>query len=184
MISVNLVQKMLNKNQIVPRNVFLTFTFGYKFESFSNSKSVMKKLFVFFAFTLVVGLTSAAAQSCSGAKAASATGKSCCANKAAKAAMGDASIEKRANEDGTVSYVRKEADAQGNVRFVAVSYDETANAFVNVAPATTVEKKSCASGTAGMGKACCASKSATEKACCAGKTKAASCEKKESKVEN
>jgi hypothetical protein len=127
-------------------------------------KKVLLFLFVFGAF----GISDAVAQ-CSGAKMAA--GKSCCASKAAKAATTDANIEKRSNEDGSVAYVRKEADAQGNVRFVAVTYDETANAFVNVAPV------------AATGKACCASKAEAGKSCGAAKSKA-SCEKKEAKVEN
>lgn len=132
-----------------------------------------------FAFLGVFSLTGAMAQSCGSASAAKT--KSCCAAKADKAAMGDATIEKRTNEDGTASYVRKEADAQGNVRFVAVSYDEKANAFVNVAPPATLEKKSCASATGA--KSCCSAKEASAKSCCSSKAKA-SCEKKESKVEN
>jgi hypothetical protein len=140
----------------------------------------MKKVLFFFVCMFALGLTQASAQSC-GAKTAGV--KSCCAGKAAKAAASDASIEKRANEDGSVAYVRKEADAQGNVRFVSVSFDEATSAFVNVAPAASAEKKSCASGAAAGGKACCASKAAEGKACCASKSKA-SCEKKEAKVEN
>ena len=140
--------------------------------SFTQLKisSIMKKVLFLFAFIGAFSLTGAMAQSCQGA-AKSAGVKSCCASKAAKAAMSDASIEKRADQDGTVSYVRKESDAQGNVRFVAVSYDEAANTFVNVAPVATTEKK-----------ACCAGKS-DSKACCSSKSKA-SCEKKESKTEN
>ena len=93
-----------------------------------------------------------------------------------KAASSDANIEKRMADDGTVSYVRKEADAQGNVKFVSVQFDETANAFVNVAPKTAtasdkaeMTKKSCSAseakacaGQAGASKSCCASKAAAK----------------------
>jgi hypothetical protein len=129
----------------------------------------MKKALLFFAFVFAFSLASANAQSCS---AAASSGKSCCAGKVAKAAAADPSIEKRMADDGTVAYVRKEADAQGNVKFVSVQFDETANAFVNVAPKTisaeekaactkkaaacsASEKKACAG--AGAGKACCKS---------------------------
>ncbi|MEI2765503.1 MAG: hypothetical protein V9F82_07435 [Dermatophilaceae bacterium] len=92
-----------------------------------------------------------------------------------KTAASDANIEKRMADDGTVSYVRKEADVAGNVKFVSVQFDETANAFVNVAPATATasdkavmtkkscsasETKACAGQAASGAKACCASKSA------------------------
>jgi predicted RNA binding protein with dsRBD fold (UPF0201 family) len=90
-----------------------------------------------------------------------------------KAASADASIEKRMADDGTVSYVRKEADAQGNVRFVSVQYDETANAFVNVAPKTAT-----ASDKADMTKKSC-SAATTGKACCAGKSAGKSCAKEQ-----
>lgn len=147
----------------------------------------MKKAIFFFAFTFVLGTFAANAQ-CSGASAGTAT-KSCCASKIAKAAAADPSIEKRQSDDGAVAYVRKEADAQGNVMFVSVQFDETANSFVNVAPAsastdktdmTKKTAKACAGGAAD-GKACCKSKTAEAsegKACCKGKTAAACGDKK------
>jgi len=129
----------------------------------------MKKAIFFFAFIFALGLANANAQACCASKSASS-----CASKMTKAASSDASIEKRMADDGTVSYVRKEADAEGNVKFVSVQFDETANAFVNVAPKTAtasdkavMTKKSCSAsemkacaGQAGATKACCASKSA------------------------
>ena len=149
----------------------------------------MKKAIFFFAFTFVLGAFAANAQSCAAA------GKSCCANKVAKAAAADPNIEKRMSDDGSVAYVRKEADAQGNVQFVSVKFDETANAFVNVAPqaqvtdkggltkkttscSATTETKACAGGAA-AGKACCSSAAAPSgKACCANKSAATCTEKK------
>jgi len=135
----------------------------------------MKKGIFLFAFLFAFGIAAADAQSCQ-AKAASAS-KACCM-KADKAASADASIEKRMADDGTVSYVRKESDAQGNVKFVSVKYDETSDAFVNVAPKTAsagvtsgMTKKSCAA--AGASKACCAKGAGADKACCASKAKAA-----------
>jgi hypothetical protein len=137
----------------------------------------MKKFAFLFAFVFALGITAAQAQSCHSANAG--TGKSCCASKVAKAAASDSSIEKRMADDGSVYYVRKESDQQGNVRFVSVQFDESSNAFVNVAPKsmTTEEKTSCtkkaascsasekkACAGAGAGKACCASKAAAEKA--------------------
>lgn len=134
----------------------------------------MKKGVFLFAFLFALGIAAADAQSCQG-KAASAS-KACCM-KADKAAAADASIEKRMSDDGTVAYVRKESDAQGNVKFVSVKYDETSDAFVNVAPKTVsanatsgMTKKSCA---AGASKACCAKGASAEKSCCASKAKAA-----------
>ena len=131
----------------------------------------MKKAIFFFAFTFVLGTFAANAQSC----CAKAGNKTTCAEKISKAAASDPSIEKRMSDDGSVAYVRKEADAQGNVIFASVQFDETANAFVNVAPKIQVtdkadmtkkttscsasEKKACAG--AGQGKACCANKSAS-----------------------
>ncbi|HOY06670.1 MAG TPA: hypothetical protein PLO67_14780 [Saprospiraceae bacterium] len=126
----------------------------------------MKKAIFFFAFIFALGMASANAQSCC-------AGKTACASKMSKAASSDASIEKRMADDGTVSYVRKEADAQGNVRFVSVQYDETANAFVNVAPKTAT-----ASDKADMTKKSC-SAATTGKACCAGKTAGKSCAKEQ-----
>lgn len=129
----------------------------------------MKKLFFLIAFG-IFSVAMANAQSCSGG-----ANKACCANKVAKAAAADPSIEKRTAEDGSVSYVRREADATGNVQFVSVKFDETANAFVNVAPAAvsgtekaSMTKKSCS---AGEKKACCAG--GEKKACCAGGEKKA-----------
>ena len=127
----------------------------------------MKKAIFFFAFIFALGLANANAQACCASK-------SSCANKMSMAAAADANIEKRMADNGTVSYVRKEADAQGNVKFVSVQFDETANAFVNVAPKTAtasdkaeMTKKSCSAsemkacaGQAGGTKACCASKAA------------------------
>lgn len=125
----------------------------------------MKKAIFFFAFIFALSLANANAQSCC-------AGKSACAMKMSQAAASDTNIEKRMADDGTVSYVRKEADAQGNVKFVSVQFDETANAFVNVAPKTAtasdkaeMTKKSCSAAEmkscSGSGKkACCASKAA------------------------
>lgn len=138
----------------------------------------MKKAIFFFAFFLAFGIVGANAQSCSSAAAA---GKACCANKAAKAAAADASIEKRQAEDGTVAYVRKEADAQGNVQFVSVQFDETSNAFVNVAPKSAAAntggmvKKSCSPSEA---KACAGAAAGSGKACCAKPANGAACDKK------
>ena len=129
----------------------------------------MKKAIFFFAFIFALGLANANAQSCCASKSA-------CASKMAKAAASDTNIEKRMADDGTVAYVRKEADAQGNVKFVSVQFDESANAFVNVAPKTAtasdkaeMTKKSCSAseakacaGQAGGTKACCASKAAAK----------------------
>ncbi len=137
----------------------------------------MKKVLLFLAFTFALGMTAQA--QCSGSAAAGAPVRACCANKAAKAATGDASIEKRMGDDGTVSYVRKETDGQGTVKFVSVRFDETANAFVNVAPPSAIPaaekegfvKKSCSSTAAA--KSCCAGASAAGKSCCAKKTASA-----------
>lgn len=130
----------------------------------------MKKALLLLPFFLVLGIAAVNAQACHSASA----GKSCCASKAAMAASSDATIEKRMGDDGAVSYVRKESDTQGNVKFVSVQYDETSNAFVNVAPkvvtaegSTGMVKKSCAA--AGSGKACCAGGAKEGKACCAAK---------------
>jgi hypothetical protein len=128
----------------------------------------MKKAIFFFAFTFVLGAFAANAQSCC-SKAGS------CAEKISKAAAADPSIEKRQSDDGIVAYVRKEADAQGNVKFVNVKFDEVANTFVNVAPATMVADKTemtkkSASCTSSEKKACCAGGAAQGKSCCAKKT--------------
>ncbi len=132
----------------------------------------MKKAIFFFAFTFVLGTFAANAQ-CSGASAGTGS-KSCCASKIAKAAAADPSIEKRQSDDGAVAYVRKEADAQGNVMFVSVQFDETANSFVNVAPASlTTDKTDMTKKTA---KACAGA--GEGKACCKGKTAAACGDKK------
>ena len=134
----------------------------------------MKNLILMLAFFMAAGLATASAQSCH----AGAGGKSCCAGKAASAAAADATIEKRQAEDGTMSYVRKEADQQGNVRFVSVQFDESKNAFVNVAPKVATEDakvgttKKAAACSAEEKKACAKS----GKACCAGKSASAAAE--------
>ena len=132
----------------------------------------MKKAIFFFAFIFALGLANANAQACCASKSASS-----CASKMSKAAASDANIEKRMADDGTVSYVRKEADVAGNVKFVSVQFDETANAFVNVAPATAtasdkavMTKKSCS---ASKTKACAGQAASGAKACCASKSAAA-----------
>ena len=130
----------------------------------------MKKGIFLLSFFFALGIAAANAQSCH--ESAASASKSCCASKAAKAASADLNIEKRMADDGSVSYVRKESDAQGNVKFVSVQFDETSNAFVNVAPKTVnaensgMVKKSCA---AGASKACCAGGAKEGKACCAAK---------------
>ncbi|MFN4079727.1 MAG: hypothetical protein ACK4NS_02405 [Saprospiraceae bacterium] len=141
----------------------------------------MKKLFVFLAFVLAVGISTADAQSCGQAAAA---GKSCCASKkmadlspADKAAASDPSIFKMVDNDGATFYTRKETDAAGNARFVSVQYDEATNAFVNVAPKSQkaeMTKKTATGGAAAPAKACCAggaqkaSCTPSEKKACAG----------------
>ena len=97
----------------------------------------MKKAIFFFAFTFVLGTFAANAQSC----CAKGGANKACSEKISKAASADPSIEKRQSDDGSIAYVRKEADAQGNVKFVSVQFDEVANTFVNVAPATMVADK-------------------------------------------
>ena len=128
----------------------------------------MKNAILMLAFFLATGIATANAQACQ-----MGAGKSCCANKAASAAAADPTIEKRQSDNGTMSYVRKEADPQGNVRFVSVQFDESQNAFVNVAPPKTAT----ATETAGMTKKEASACSAGEKkACCAKSGKAASAE--------
>jgi hypothetical protein len=141
----------------------------------------MKKILFLLSFVFALGMASANAQSCQSSTASA--GKSCCASKVAKAAAADPNIEKRTSDDGTVSYVRKETDTQGNVQFASVKYDETANAFVNVAPKAlsadekaTMTKKSAsctAAGAAGAKKGCCAGSAGAKKACAGEKTAAA-----------
>jgi hypothetical protein len=123
----------------------------------------MKKVFFLVLFFAALGITSASAQSCCAGKK-SAT----CASKATAAAQSDASIETRKADDGTLSYVRKEADATGTVKFVSVQFDETSNAFVNVAPKSMTETEK-----SGMTKKSCSAGAATseKKACCAGGAK-------------
>ncbi|MEO6759409.1 MAG: hypothetical protein ABIO24_08135 [Saprospiraceae bacterium] len=125
------------------------------------------------AFFLAAGIATANAQ----CHASAGAGKSCCASKAASAAAADPTIEKRQSDDGAMSYVRKEADQQGNVRFVSVQFDESQNAFVNVAPPTVAEaekagmvKKEAAACATGEKKACCAK---SGKSCSGGKSAAA-----------
>jgi hypothetical protein len=119
----------------------------------------MKKLFFLVLFFAALSITSASAQSCCAGK------KGACAMKAANAATSDASIEMRKADDGTVSYVRKESDAAGTVKFVSVQFDETSNAFVNVAPKSMSDTEK-----SGMTKKSC-SAGAEKKACCAGGAK-------------
>ena len=141
----------------------------------------MKKVFFLLSFVFALGMATANAQSCQSSASASAA-KSCCASKVAKAAAADPNIEKRTADDGTVSYVRKETDTQGNVRFASVQYDETSNAFVNVAPKAlsagdkagmTKKTAACAAGS-GEKAGCCKSKagSASAKSCAGEKTAA------------
>jgi hypothetical protein len=144
-----------------------------KFFTYKNS-SRMKKAILFFVFLFVASLATSNAQCAASAGAQ----KSCCASKVAKAASADPSIEKRMADNGAVSYVRKETDAQGNVKFVSVQFDETNNAFVNVAPKTmTADTKE-----AGMVKKSCATGSAAGKACAGGAAKAGCCKSGEAKT--
>jgi hypothetical protein len=133
----------------------------------------MKRITLFFALLVGLGLTSLQAQTC--VKSASACskksasvatgGKAHCAGSveaAAKLASLDESIETRTCEKtGSVSYVRKETNPEtGAVIFTSVEYNSEMGKFVNVSPSE--------------GKACC--KGAKAASCCSGKGKATSAE--------
>ncbi len=132
----------------------------------------MKRITLFFAVLVGLGLTSAQAQTCT--KSASACSKKSasvatadkthCAGSteaAMKLASLDESIETRTcDKSGTVSYVRKETNPEGAVIFTSVEYNSELGKFVNMSPTD--------------GKACCKGAKATS--CCAGKGKATSAE--------
>lgn len=126
----------------------------------------MKRLTLFLALVLGVGLSTAQAQKCSKAqKAACAKSQSAAvvdkghcsgsADAAAKLASLDDSIESRTcATSGNVSYVRKVVNQDtGEASFTDVTYDSELGKFVNVSPSAA--------------KACCAKGVAT--GCCAGK---------------
>jgi hypothetical protein len=124
--------------------------------------TIMKRITLFFALLVGLGLTSLSAQTC--AKSASSCAKKCgsvakadgSADAAAKLASLDATIETRTCEKtGGTCYVRKETDAKtGAVVFTSVEYNSDLGKFVNVSP-TEAKAAGCSkSGKTG----CCASK--------------------------
>lgn len=130
----------------------------------------MKRITLFFALLVGLGLTSLHAQTCSKSASAcskkgasmTASEKAHCAGSAdaaAKLASLDASIETRTDEKtGAVSYVRKEVNPEtGAATFTSIEYNSELGKFVNVSPS---QGKACSKGAAGK--------------CCAGKAKTAS----------
>ena len=134
----------------------------------------MKKMTLFFALMLAVGMTGLQAQACSKSKAAcakstTASAKSCHGTNAAAAKLAsmDDSIEERVcPNSGNVSYVRKEVSEQsGEVSFASVNYDTELGKFVNQAPS---DKKACCDKDKATG--CCskgvtATEASSKKAC-------------------
>ena len=126
----------------------------------------MKRITLFFALLVGLGLTSLQAQTCSKSASAcskksasmTASEKAHCAGSAeaaAKMASLDATIETRTDEKtGAVTYVRKEVNPEtGAATFTSIEYNSELGKFVNCSPKE--------------GKACC--KGADAKKCCSGK---------------
>lgn len=124
----------------------------------------MKKITLFFALMLGLGLVSLNAQTCQkSASSCSKKGASVSADgsqdAAAKLASLDASIEAReCCKGGGVSYVRKDVDAQtGQAVFTSVEYNAEMGKFVN-AETKSDKKAGCCAGKDGKS---CSGKKAT-----------------------
>lgn len=125
----------------------------------------MKRITLFLALVLGVGLSAVQAQKCSKAekaacaKSAQVSDKGHCAGSseaAAKLASLDDAIESRTCEkSGSVCYVRKVVNQEtGETSYADVQYDSELGKFVNVSPSS-------------KGKGCCAKMASA--GCCAGK---------------
>lgn len=147
----------------------------------------MKKLFLLFALVGFAALGTVQAQ-CHGKKSAATTEVNTNDEAAAKLASMDETIERRVCEkSGNVSYWQKSTcEKSGNVSFTQVSYDASANKFVNVSPEEVHGKSSsakscCAGGASAKGVSSKKSCSSASKggACCSSKKASASTESSE-----
>ena len=138
----------------------------------------MKKITLFFALLVGIGMTSVQAQSCKKSASACASkssvvmtgNKAHCGSAttaAAQLASMDESIETRTcAKSGNVSYVRKETNPEtGNVIFTSVEYNSELGKFVNMSPDAL---KSCCSGAQA---GCCSRMKVTEASSASAKAK-------------
>jgi len=134
----------------------------------------MKRITLFFALVMGLGLTSLQAQNCTKTasacckKSASVAQKDGSADAAAKLASLDKSIETRTcDKSGMVEYFRKEVNAEtGEVVLTSLEYNSELGKFVNVSPS---DKKACCTG--------------DKMKCCSSKTKATSADAEKSTQE-